>query len=126
MTSLFSNASSSLKKANGYQLIAISLLMASCGGGAKDPKTELTKLKADQAATQAKIAALEVSTGAGKADSAAAAVPVSVLKVAPQNFAGYLEVQGRVDFDQNATVGARAAGTLTSIRVQRGDQVQPQ
>ncbi|RZK89144.1 MAG: efflux RND transporter periplasmic adaptor subunit, partial [Hymenobacter sp.] len=34
-----------------------------------------------------------------------------------------LEVQGRVDFDQNATVGARAAGTLTSVRVQRGDQV---
>ncbi|MFD1467381.1 efflux RND transporter periplasmic adaptor subunit [Hymenobacter caeli] len=121
MTSFFSKASR-LKKANSYQLVAISLIMASCGG-AKDPKAELTKLKADQAATQAKIAALEVSTGAGKADSAAAAVPVSVLTVAPQRFAGYLEVQGRVDFDQNATVGARAAGTLTSVRVQRGDRV---
>jgi membrane fusion protein (multidrug efflux system) len=32
-------------------------------------------------------------------------------------------VQGRVDFDQNATVGARAAGSLTSIRVERGDRV---
>jgi membrane fusion protein, multidrug efflux system len=32
-------------------------------------------------------------------------------------------VQGRVDFDQNATVAATAAGTLTSIRVQRGDRV---
>ncbi|MEJ7660781.1 MAG: biotin/lipoyl-binding protein [Hymenobacter sp.] len=32
-------------------------------------------------------------------------------------------MQGRVDFDQNATVGARAAGTLTSVRVQRGDRV---
>ena len=109
-----------LIKALSYQLVAISLVAC---GGAKDPKAELTKLKADQAATQARIAALEASTGAGKADSAAAAVPVSVLKVAPQNFAGYLEVQGRVDFDQNATVGARAAGTLTSIRVQRGDRV---
>jgi membrane fusion protein (multidrug efflux system) len=113
----------SFSKAISYQLLASSLLLASCGGGAKDPNAELTKLKADQAATQAKIAELEAKTGAGKAAEANAAVPVSVLKVAPQNFAGYLEVQGRVDFDQNATVGARAAGTLTSVRVQRGDRV---
>ncbi|WP_223652604.1 efflux RND transporter periplasmic adaptor subunit [Hymenobacter psoromatis] len=109
-----------LTKAVGYPLVAISLFAC---GGTKDPKAELAKLKADQAATQAKIATLEASTGAGKADSANAAVPVSVLEVKPQNFAGYLDVQGRVDFDQNATVGARAAGTLTSVRVQRGDRV---
>jgi len=102
--------------------LAAALFLASCGGD-KDPKAELAKLKADQAATQAKIADLEAKTGAGKAAEAAGAVPVSVLKVAPENFAGYLEVQGRVDFDQNATVGARAAGTLTSVRVQRGDRV---
>jgi membrane fusion protein (multidrug efflux system) len=106
-----------------YSLLAAALFLASCGGGAKDPNAELAKLKADQAATQAKIADLEAKTGAGKAAEAAGAVPVSVLKVAPENFAGYLEVQGRVDFDQNATVGARAAGTLTSVRVQRGDRV---
>lgn len=105
-----------------YSLLAAALFLASCGGE-KDPKAELVKLKADQAATQAKIATLEASTGAGKADSASSAVPVSTIKVAPENFSGYLEVQGRVDFDQNATVGARAAGTLTSVRVQRGDQV---
>jgi membrane fusion protein (multidrug efflux system) len=104
-------------------LRAAALFLASCGGGDKDPNAELAKLKADQAATQAKIADLEAKTGAGKAAEAAGAVPVSVLKVAPENFAGYLDVQGRVDFDQNATVGARAAGTLTSVRVQRGDRV---
>ena len=108
---------------NTFPLLATVLFLASCGGGTKDPNAELVKLKADQAATQAKIADLEAKTGAAKADSAKSAVPVSVLKVAPQNFAGYLEVQGRVDFDQNATVGARAAGTLTSVRVQRGDRV---
>lgn len=106
-----------------YSLLAAALFLASCGGGTKDPKAELAKLKADQAATQAKIADLEAKTGAGKADSASSAVPVSVIKVAPENFSGYLEVQGRIDFDQNATVSARAAGTLTSVRVQRGDHV---
>ena len=110
-------------QAISYQLIASSLLLASCGGGTKDPNAELAKLKADQAATQAKIAELEAKTGSAKAAEANSAVPVSVIKVAPQNFAGYLEVQGRVDFDQNATVGSRAAGTLTSVRVQRGDRV---
>ncbi|GAB3635361.1 efflux RND transporter periplasmic adaptor subunit [Hymenobacter arcticus] len=113
----------SFSKAISYQLVASSFLLASCGGGAKDPNAELVKLKADQAATQAKIADLEAKTGSGKAAEAAGAVPVSILKVAPENFAGYLEVQGRVDFDQNATVGARSAGTLTSVRVQRGDRV---
>jgi len=109
-----------LTKAISYPLLAVSLF--SCGG-TKDPNAELAKLKADQAATQAKIADLEAKTGADKTAAANAAVPVSVLKVAPQNFAGYLEVQGRVDFDQNATVSSRAAGTLTSVRVQRGDRV---
>ena len=107
---------------NTTYLLAAALFLASCGGN-KDPKAELVKLKAEQAATQAKIADLEAKTGAAKADSASSAVPVSVLKVAPENFSGYLDVQGRVDFDQNATVGARAAGTLTSVRVQRGDRV---
>jgi membrane fusion protein (multidrug efflux system) len=106
-----------------YSLLAATLFLASCGGGDKDPNAELTKLKAEQAATQAKIADLEAKTGSAKAADAASAVPVSVIKVATESFAGYLEVQGRVDFDQNATVGARAAGTLTSVRVQRGDQV---
>ena len=98
--------------------------MTACGGNAsKDPKAELAKLKQEQQATQDKIAALEAKTGVTDKPAAIAATPVSVLKVQPENFKSYLEVQGRVDFDQSATVGARAAGTLTSVRVHRGDHV---
>ena len=103
--------------------LAGTLLLASCGGGAKDPKAELEKLKKEQAATQAKIADLEAKTGSADEAAAANITPVSVMKVQPESFKSYLEVQGRVDFDQNATVGSRAAGTLTSINVQRGDRV---
>jgi RND family efflux transporter MFP subunit len=104
--------------------LAGTLLLASCGGGdSKDPKAELAKLKKEQAATQAKITELEAKTGAGAEAAAANITPVSVMSVQPESFKSYLEVQGRVDFDQNATVGARAAGSLTSIRVQRGDRV---
>ena len=103
--------------------LAGTLLLASCGGSSnKDPKAELAKLKQEQADNAAKIAALEAKAGAS-ATPAVAATPVSIIKVQPENFRSYLEVQGRVDFDQNANVGARAAGTLTSVRVQRGDRV---
>ena len=62
-------------------------------------------------------------TGAKNDNGAAQAVPVSVLDVQPTSFSSYLEVQGRADFDQNANVSPRAPGVITSIRVQRGDQV---
>ena len=101
--------------------LAGSLLMAACGGS-KDPKAELAKLKQEQAANQAKIAELEAKTGATEKPTVTA-TPVSVMNVQPESFKSYLEVQGRVDFDQNANVGARAAGSLTSLRVQRGDRV---
>lgn len=109
-------------------LAACSLQLAACSSK-KDPAAELAELKKEQAANQAKIAELEAKAGAGLSEkdaaaaAAAKAVAVSVINVAPESFKSYLEVQGRVDFDQNATVAARSAGTLTSIRVQRGDRV---
>ncbi|MDF7814540.1 efflux RND transporter periplasmic adaptor subunit [Hymenobacter sp. YC55] len=120
-----------MKYLSSSAVLALALL-AACGGQ-KEPAAELAELKKEQAATQAKIAALE-SKGGAKAGTEGAeggeaaggpvqAVPVSVLKVAPESFKSYLEVQGRADFDQNATVAARSAGTLTNVRVQRGDRV---
>lgn len=110
-------------KAISYQLVAISLLATSCGQGDKDPAARLAELKKEQAATQAQIADLEAKTGAKEANAAAQAVPVSVLSVQPESFASYLEVQGMADFDENANVSARVPGTITNIRVQRGDRV---
>lgn len=115
-----------MKYTTSTAVLALALL-AACGQ--KDPQAELAELKKEQAANQAKIAELEAKAGAKVSDkdaadaAAAKAVAVSVIKVAPESFKSYLEVQGRVDFDQNATVAARSAGTLTSIRVQRGDRV---
>ena len=113
----------SLLKANRIgQLLAISLFLTACGG-AKDPKAELAKLQKEQAATAAKIADLEKAGTKPDAAAPQPAVPVGVTDIKPQSFTSYLEVQGRVDYDQNATVPARMAGTLTSVRVVRGDHV---
>ncbi|MBT2556348.1 efflux RND transporter periplasmic adaptor subunit [Hymenobacter sp. ISL-91] len=109
------------------RIAACGLWLAACGSlascGTKDPAAELVKLKQEQASTQAKISELEAKTGTAGAEAAVQATPVSVIKVANEDFKSYLEVQGRVDFDQNATVSARAAGTLTTLSVKRGDQV---
>jgi RND family efflux transporter MFP subunit len=105
-----------------FLLSALTLASLAACGGSKDPKAELAKLKKEQAANQAKIAALEAKAGATN-QPAITATPVSVMQVQPESFKSYLEVQGRVDFDQNAIVSARAAGGLTSLRVQRGDRV---
>ncbi|MGY2133836.1 efflux RND transporter periplasmic adaptor subunit [Hymenobacter sp. HD11105] len=101
-------------------ILALTLL-AACGQ--KDPQAELAALKKEQAENQAKIAALEAKAGPAAPSAALTAVPVSVLNLKPADFRSYLEVQGRIDFDQNATVSARSAGSLTTLRVQRGDRV---
>ncbi|SES78688.1 efflux RND transporter periplasmic adaptor subunit [Hymenobacter actinosclerus] len=109
------------------RIAACGLWLAACGSlascGSKDPAAELAKLKQEQATTQAKISDLEAKTGPTDAEKALQATPVSVIKVTNEDFKSYLEVQGRVDFDQNATVSARAAGTLTTLSVKRGDRV---
>jgi len=117
-----SNRLSPMKHTTSAALLALALL-AACGGSKKDPAAELASLKKEQASNQAKIAELEAKVGSGKSNAAANAVPVSVVSVQPEDFRSYLEVQGRADFDQNANVSARAAGTITNIRVQRGDRV---
>ena len=122
MTSSFPKANGLVKKALGFPLLALSLY--ACGGGDKDPKAELAALQKQQAETQAKIAGLEAKTQATAGPAAAQpAVPVTALSIKPESFTSYLEAQGRVDFDQNATVPARMPGTLTSVRVVRGAKV---
>jgi RND family efflux transporter MFP subunit len=102
-------------------VLALALLASSCGGK-KDPAAELAKLKQEQAANAAKIAELEAKTGK-PANPALAATPVSVINVKPESFKSYLEVQGRVEFDENANVSPRVPAMITNIRVQRGDRV---
>ncbi len=109
-----------MRTATSSVALAAALLLTACGG-TPDPKAELAQLQKQQADTQAKIAALETSTKTTAV--AQPAVPVTATAVRPESFKSYLEVQGHVDFDQNATVPARSAGTLTSVRVVRGDRV---
>ncbi|MHA6246382.1 efflux RND transporter periplasmic adaptor subunit [Pontibacter sp. CAU 1760] len=113
-----------MKRYIGIYAVALVLGMAACGTG-NDKEAKLAELKSEQERLGQEIAALEAEL---KADGKTVAkekktVPVSVTTLAQDTFRHYLEVQGRVDFDQNVFVSPKVGGVLTSVRVDRGDRV---
>ena len=115
-----------MKKQLFIALLSVLVGVTACNQGGGSKEEQLAALKKQQAETQKQIAELEAQVKAsGKAgpEAKAAAVPVTVQPVEPQTFDHYLEVQGKIDFDQNVTVSAKVPGVLTSVRVQQGERV---
>lgn len=106
-------------------MVLIATVLSACNQAPADKTAQLADLKKQQTEIQGQIASLEEQLRAeGKLTTpAAAAVPVATVTVKPQEFSNFLEVQGRVDFDQNVAVSAKVPGVLTSVRVKRGDRV---
>ncbi|GGK87198.1 efflux RND transporter periplasmic adaptor subunit [Rufibacter glacialis] len=103
--------------------VAMALLSSACGE--KDKSAQLADLKKQQAELASQITQLETELqkeGKGSAPIVTA-VPVTVVTVQPETFRHYLEVQGRVDFDQNVMVSPKVPGVLTSLRVDPGSRV---
>src|ERR1051326_8334358 len=48
---------------------------------------------------------------------------VEITKLAPQTFNNYVEVQGKVDADENVSINAEIAGTVSKINVKLGNEV---
>lgn len=121
------------------QIIRISIaawmmiVIAACGGGAKeeksalgDKKAELAKLQAEQSKLADQIAKLEDEIA--KADPAAAAAKsaklVEVMTVANQKFEHFIELQGNIGSDHISFVSPRGApGVVKAIYVKKGDVV---
>ncbi|GEO05272.1 RND transporter [Adhaeribacter aerolatus] len=114
-----------MKNKIGVLVLSLAIAVSACNKEAGTKEEQLAALKKQQTEIQSQIASLEDQLRAeGKlAAPVAAAVPVATVTVTPQKFSNYLEVQGRVDFDQNVTVSARVPGVLTSVRAKRGDRV---
>lgn len=95
------------------------LLLVACSQQ-KDKKTELADLKKQQAELNEKIAKLQAEVGS--ADSVKTS-DVSIFKVEPGKFSNYVEVQGKIDAEQNVTAYPQAQGTITAIYVKPGQRV---
>jgi len=98
------------------------LLFAACSQPqGKDAKVaELAKLKTQQADLNAKIAKLQAEVGT--TDSAKSTL-VSTQEVKPGNFTNYVQLQGRIDAQDNVTAYPQATGTITALYVKAGQHV---
>jgi membrane fusion protein (multidrug efflux system) len=102
-------------------LVAVAaVLIISCGS---DKKSKLDKLKQqyNDIAVQIKNLEKEIAKDEGKNIDKVAEVVVSDIK--KTNFDHYLEVQGRIDGEENIAVSPKMMGVVTEIDVKQGQDV---
>lgn len=102
-------------------IICTAVFLVSCGGKSTDKKAELEKLKKERVELNSKISALEAEVGTTAA--ADESTDVSILEVSESSFSNYLEVQGRVDAEENVQVNPEAQGIITKVYVAVGQRV---
>jgi RND family efflux transporter MFP subunit len=102
-------------------LIVLIAVFASCGD--KDKRTELENLKKQQAEIRKQIALLEKELAAteGYTPEGSGVVATTLMATAP--FVHKIEVQAKVEGEQNVTVNPDMPGTISRVLVQTGDQV---
>jgi RND family efflux transporter MFP subunit len=103
---------------NFLLLICVAIMLFSCNS-ATDKKAELEKLKKehDNLTEQILILEKELGPNAVKPDN------VAISEIAPQKFLHYIEVQGKIDGDDNIGVSAKTVGYITKIYVKQGQSV---
>lgn len=101
--------------------LAISLFMFSCG--TTDKKAELNKLKKQHDQLTEKIKEIEAGLSLEDDTPIGKSIQIVAEEVAKKPFAHYVEVQGKVDGEDNIGVSARMNGVITDINVKVGDAV---
>jgi RND family efflux transporter MFP subunit len=113
-----------MKIKNSIIALLVIFIVASCGGGSgNDKKAELEKLKKEKASLDAKIAKLEEEVAKTDTTRKEKALEVVSMPLTAQTFKSYIEVQGRVDADENVSLSSEIPGTVTKIHVKVGDKV---
>lgn len=116
---------------NGKVIIAIisiiSIILTSCGGGnaIEKKQAQLEKLKAEQADLAIKVKNLEdeIKAGGVTIEKREKIVNVAVTNVETSNFKHFIDVQGRVDGDENTTISAKVPGLVLNVLVKPGSVV---
>jgi membrane fusion protein, multidrug efflux system len=94
--------------------------LSACGGGAKDPATELAALKDQKTQIEAKIAELEKQAGGPAAPKVRA---VGLTEITSGAFRHYIDLQGKVDADESVMATSKMPGALRRVLVKNGDNV---
>ncbi len=110
------------------KIIASIILLATvaCGGDSIDAKkTKLEKLKAQRVELSDKIKGLEdeISQSGDTTKSTDKLKNVMVTKLETQQFLHAIDVQGRIEGDENITISTKMPGTITKVNVVAGSNV---
>jgi membrane fusion protein (multidrug efflux system) len=96
------------------------LFLAACSNQPKDKKAQLADLLKQQADINSKITALQAQIG-DQDSSKSTDVSSFVLKQAP--FTNYVQIQGKIDAQDNVTAYPQAQAIITAIYVKVGNHV---
>jgi RND family efflux transporter MFP subunit len=98
------------------------LFLAACSNNnkPKDKATELADLQKQQAAINAKVSKLQAEIG--KKDSVKS-TDVSIYTVTPSRFTNYIQIQGKIDAQENVMAYPQSPGVITAIYVKAGQHV---
>jgi membrane fusion protein (multidrug efflux system) len=109
-------------------IIVLASFLAACGGSgsAEAKKAKLEKLKTQQTEIAAQIATLQdeiLAMGDSLNKEEDRSKVVALTPVVKQNFVHAIDVQGRVDGDENITYSAKVPSSVTKINVKVGQRV---
>lgn len=97
------------------------VFLAACAGKSSDKRSELEKLKKERVELNGRITTLEKEVGV--VNAAANSKKVTVYEVTETIFKNYLEVQGKIDAEENVQVNPEAPGVVTAVYVNVGQNV---
>ena len=102
--------------------ISLGVIFTSCGGEV-DKKAQLDQLKKDREALNEQIIKLEteLSKTDTTADERLRKIEWSAIKLT--TFKEYVDIQGRIDADENVSLSPEMGGLITKINVKTGDEV---
>ncbi|PKP02598.1 MAG: efflux RND transporter periplasmic adaptor subunit [Bacteroidetes bacterium HGW-Bacteroidetes-9] len=112
-----------MKTMNKTIILAALVFFAAACGNTVDKQSELNSLKKQRDALNEKIKVIEDEMKAGGEIADLKMTDVRVTEIANQPFNHFLEVQGKVDGEDNIAVSAQMAGVITAIYVKEGDAV---
>ncbi|WP_017258541.1 efflux RND transporter periplasmic adaptor subunit [Pedobacter arcticus] len=101
-------------------IASLVLFLAACGNNPNDKKAKLEKLKKEQAKINEQVAELEAEIGTQKT---AVSKDVEIYTVALSTFRNYIEIQGKIDAEQNVQVNPEAMGVITKVYATIGQNV---
>lgn len=102
-------------------ILSLTLLISSCG--TSDKKAQLEKLKSEREQLDKKIKDLEDELNLDPNSSNKAKKLVTVDTIRPETFKTYIELQGKLDGEDNVIATAQTPGVISHIYVEVGQTV---